>query len=123
LFNEDPAMKTLDRSTLQLALIGCGAELKKIVAPIASIRKQVDEHAADAVDGAPDQGATCQPQPGAESAQRQCWTVFHAKKKGGSAKTAPRRKLSAAARAKLAANCATARAAKAAKAKRMAKAA
>ena len=57
------------------------------------------------------------------AAQRKRWAAFHADQKGGSAKTAPRRKLSAAAKVKLARNLAKARAAKAAKAKRIAAAA
>ena len=54
------------------------------------------------------------------AAQRKRWAAFHAEQKGG---VAPKRMLSAAARAKLAANLAKARVAKAAKAKRIAKAA
>ena len=56
------------------------------------------------------------------AAQRQHWAALHAEK-SGTAKTVRKRKLSAVAKAKLAANLAKARAAKAAKTKRMAKAA
>jgi hypothetical protein len=57
------------------------------------------------------------------AAQRKRWAAFHAEHKSENAKTALKRKLSAATRAKLAVNLVEARAARAAKAKRVANAA
>jgi hypothetical protein len=109
-----------------MALVGYLAERQKIEAAMAAIRKEVDRRAAaPAVDGA--RSAKRVMSPAAKrriaAAQRKRWAAFHADQKGGSAKAAPKRKLSGAARAKLAANLAKARAAKAAKTKRMAAAA
>ena len=118
-------MKQLDRSTLEMALIGYQAELKKIVAAIAAIRKQVDGHvAAPAVDGTrgPKRNMSAAARRRIAAAQRKRWAAFHAEKKG-TAKRAPTRKLSFAAKAKLVANLAKARAAKAARVRRIAKAA
>ena len=119
-------MKHLDRSTLEMALIGYEAELKKIVAAIAAIRKQVDGHAAaPAVDGArrPKRNMSSAARRRIAAAQRKRWAAFHAEKKGGTGKMATKRRLSVAAKARLVPNLAKARAAKAAKTKRMAKAA
>jgi hypothetical protein len=123
LFDEEAVMKLTDRVTLEMALIDYEAERQKIDAAMAAIRKQVDGHAAaPVVDGArrPKRAMSAAARRRIAAAQRKRWAAFHAEKKGGTAKTAPRRKLSAAAKAKLAANLAKARAAKA---KRMAKAA
>jgi hypothetical protein len=87
LFDEEAVMQQTDRLTLEMALIGYEAERQKIEAAMATIRKQVDGHAAA---------------PAVNGARR------------------PKRVMSAAARARLAANLAKARAAKAGKAKRMA---
>jgi hypothetical protein len=119
-------MMKIDRSTLEMALIGCEAERQKIEAAMAAIRKQVNGHAAaPAVDGTRKQkhNMSTAARRRIAAAQRKRWAAFHAEKKSGTAKTAPKRELSAAAKAKLAANLAKARAAKAAKARRMAKAA
>jgi hypothetical protein len=126
LFDEEAVMKSFDRSTLEMALIGYEAERQKIEAAIAAIRKQVDGHAAaPAADGTrrPKRVMSAAAKRRIAAAQRKRWAAFHADQRSGSAKTAPKRKLSAAARAELAANLAKARAAKAAKAKRMARAA
>jgi hypothetical protein len=126
LFDEEAVMQQTDRLTLEMALIGYEAERQKIEAAMAAIRKQVDGHAAaPAVNGArgPKRVMSAADKRRIAAAQRRRWAAFHAEQKGGSAKIEPRRKLSAAAKAKLAANLAKARAAKAAKAKRMAKAA
>jgi hypothetical protein len=119
-------MKSFDRSTLEMALIGYEAERQKIEAAIAAIRKQVDGHgAAPAVSGVlkPKRVMSPAAKRRIAAAQRKRWVAFHAEQKAGAAKTVPKRKLSAAAKAKLAANPAKARAAKAAKVKRIAAAA
>src|SRR5215831_14801701 len=108
-------MKQLDRSTLEMALIGYQAERQKIEAAMAAIRKQVDGHAgAPAVDGTrrPKRIMSAAARRRIAAAQRKRWAAFHADQKGGTAKTAPKGKLSAAAKARLAANLAKARAAK-----------
>jgi hypothetical protein len=108
-------MTQLDRSTLEMALIGYEAERQKIEAAMAAIRQQVDGHAAaPAVDGArrPKRVMPAAAKRRIAAAQPKRWAVFHGKHKSG---IGPRRKLSAAARSKLAANLAKARAAKAAK--------
>jgi hypothetical protein len=118
-------MTQLDQSTLEMALIGYEAERQKIEDTMAAIRKQVDGHpAAPAVDGAPrpKQNMSAAARRRIAAAQRKRWAAFHAER-NETAKGAPRRKLSAVAKGKLAVNLAKARAAKAAKAKRMAKAA
>jgi len=118
-------MKNIDRSTLEMALIGYEAERQKIEAAMAAIRKQVDGHSAGpAVNGpgGPKRVMSAAARRRIAAAQRKRWAAFHADTKE-TAKTAPKRNLSAAAKAKLAANLAKARAAKAAKAKRMARAA
>jgi hypothetical protein len=119
-------MQQTDRLTLEMALIGYEAERQKIEAAMAAIRKQIDGHAvAPAVDGTrrPKRVMSTAAKRRIAAAQRERWAAFQADQKGESVKTTPKRKLSAAARAKLAANLAKARAAKDAKAKRMARAA
>jgi hypothetical protein len=118
-------MKQIDRATLEMALIGYEAERQKIAAAMAAIRKQVDGHvAAPAVSGArkPRRVMSAAARRRIAAAQRKRWAAFYAEQKSGSAKTAPKRKVSAAAKTRLAANLAKARAARAARAKRMAKA-
>jgi hypothetical protein len=119
-------MKSFDRSTLEMALIGYEAERQKIEAAMAAIRQQVDGHAAaPAVDDLrrPKRVMSAAAKRIIAAAQRKRWAAIHAEKKGGSAKTAPKRKLSGAVITKLPANLAKARAAKAVKPKRMAAAA
>jgi hypothetical protein len=119
-------MKLTDRTTLEMALIGYGAERQKIEAAMAAIRKQVNGHTATpAVDGdhRPKRVMSAAAKRRIAAAQRKRWSAFHAEQKGGTTKTGPKRKLSAPARAKLAANLAKARTARAAKTKRVAKAA
>ena len=106
-----------------MALIGYEAERQKIEAAITAIRKQVDGHAAArVVDGAPKpkRNMSAAARRRITAAQRNRWAAFHAEKRGATAKAAPKRRLSTAAKEKLAVNLAKARAAKAAKAKRMA---
>jgi hypothetical protein len=119
-------MKLTDRSTLEMALIGYEAEHQKIEAAIAAIRKQVNGHATvPAVSGArmAKRNMSAAARRRIAAAQRKRWAAFHAEKKSETAKLAPKRKLSGAAKAKVAVNLAKARAAKATKARRLAKAA
>jgi hypothetical protein len=119
LFDEEAAMKQIDRSILEMALIGYEAERQKIEAAMAAIRKQVDGHgAAPTVNGVrrPKRNMSAAARRRIAAAQRKRWAAFHAEKKAGAA---PKRKLSAAVKAKLAANLAKARVAKAAKAKKL----
>jgi hypothetical protein len=104
-------MKLLDRSILEMALMGYEAERQKIEAAMAAVRKQVDGHAvAPAVDGGrrPKQVMSAAARRRIAAAQRKRWAAFLAE--GGTARSAPKRKLSAAAKA-LAANLAKAKAA------------
>jgi hypothetical protein len=122
LFDEEAVMKNIDRATLEMALTGYGAERQRIEAAIAAIRKQVDGHvAAPTSKGArrPKRAMSAAARRRIAAAQRKRWAAFHGERNGGGA---PKRKMSAAAKAELAANLAKARAAKAAKARRMAKA-
>jgi hypothetical protein len=108
-----------------MALIGYQAERQKIEAAMAAIRKQVNGHlTTPAVDGArrPRRNMSAAARRRIAAAQRKRWAAFPAGK-SGTAKAAPKRKMSAAVKANLVANLAKARAAKAARAKRMAKAA
>ena len=76
-------MQQLDRSTLEMALIGYEAERRKIVAAIAAIRKQVDGHAvAPAVDGAlrAKRVMSAAARRRIAAAQRKRWAAFHAEK-------------------------------------------
>ena len=123
-------MKQTERSTLEMALVGYEAERQRIKAAMAAIRRHVVGHvragAALAVVGEarPKRILSAAAKRKMAAAQRRRWAAFHTAQNRGTAKgIAPRRKLSAAARAKLARNLAKARAAKAAKARRMAKAA
>ena len=109
-------MPKLNRSTLEMALIGYLAEAAKIEAAMAGIRKELGVRrpraaAATTVAAAPGKRVLS---PAARKriaqAQKKRWAAFHAKKAG------PRRVMSPATKAKLAANLAKARAAKAAKA-------
>ena len=108
----------LDASTLRAALIGYNAELEKINAHISAIRKQLGGRvtlSAVSVDG---HGAKPKRILSADAikhivdAQKKRWAAFH---KGQKAAAKPKRKISTAAKAKLAANLAKARAARAAK--------
>ena len=115
-------MKQTDRLTLEMALVGFEAELQKIEAAMAAIRKQVNGRATGPVGSKPKRTLSASARRRIAAAQRKRWAAFHAKQKNGVAKTAAKRKLSAAARLKLAKNLAKARAAKVAKTRKMAKA-
>jgi hypothetical protein len=122
-------MKQTDRSTLEMALVGYEAERQRIKAAMAAIRKQVGGHGVGA--SAPEvvgkarrkRILSAAAKRRIAAAQRKRWAAFHADQKGRIKTTAPKRKLSAAAKAKLARNLAKARAAKATKMKRLAAAA
>ena len=115
----------IDRSILDMALMGYQAELDRITAKINEIRRALGS-ANDKGGNVPTRFAR---RPRAKhrlsavarkriaGAQKERWAQFHAKQKAAPAarsKAAPKRKLSADAKAKLAANLAKARAAKAA---------
>jgi hypothetical protein len=119
--------KQIDSSILEMALIGYQAQLLKNEASMTAIRKQLRIHGNGAMAPAKMAGVKAKRILSAAAikriadAQKKRWAAFHAKQKAPTkaAKTAvaPRRKLSPAAKAKLVANLAKARAVKAAKAK------
>jgi hypothetical protein len=106
-----------------MALIGYLAELQKIEEKMSAIRKQLGGRVSitspSFSGGAgPKRQMSAAARKRIAEAQKKRWRAFHAQKKaatGGAKKMAPKRELSPAARAKLAANLAKARAAKAAK--------
>jgi hypothetical protein len=108
-----------------MALVGYAAELQKIEGKITAIRKQLGGRvnttiaATVASNGSgPKRQMSAAARRRIAAAQRKRWRKFRAMQKGKAAtskKTAPKRKLSPAAKAKLVANLAKARAAKAAK--------
>jgi hypothetical protein len=82
-------MKQIDRATLEMALVGYEAERQKIEAAMATIRTQVDGHAAaPAVDGArgPKRAISVAAKRRIAAAQRKRWAAFHAGQRGGTAK-------------------------------------
>jgi hypothetical protein len=108
---------------MEMALIGYEAERQRIKAVMAAIRKQVDGRVAPPAlvgEPKPRRNLSAAAKRRIAAAQRKRWAAFHADQKSGTAKTAPGRKLSAADKAKLTRNLAQARAAKAAKARRIA---
>ena len=110
----------IDQSTLEMALVGYQAELKKIEEAIATIRRQLGGRAArlPAAEGASPRKRTLSAAARRRiaAAQRKRWSAFHASQKADPRRKAgPKRNLSTAARTKLAANLAKARAAKATK--------
>ena len=117
--------RTIDPSILEAALVGYRAELQKIQEKMSAIRKQLGGRVnitapAPAVsDGfRPKRQMSAVGKRRIAEAQKKRWRKFHAKQKAATVtakKAAPKRKLSPATRAKLAANLAKARAAKAAK--------
>jgi hypothetical protein len=126
LFDEEAVMKQIDRSTLEMALIGYEAERQKIEAVMAAIRKQVHGHAAaPAVDGArrPKRVMSAAARRRIAAAQRKRWAVFHAGQKSGTAILHRSGNCRLWPRLSSRRNLTKARAAKAAKVKRMAKAA
>jgi hypothetical protein len=128
LFDKENVMpRMIDTSILQAALLGLQSEKEKIEEAMAAIRKQLGGRGSTAVvttNGTKtrhDMSAAAKKR--IADAQRKRWAAFH-KAKAGAAKpklkatshAAPKRKLSAAAKAKLVTNLAKARAARAAKA-------
>jgi hypothetical protein len=118
--------KKFDPSILEAALVGYQAELQKIDEKLTAIRKQLGGRVnipvltpAVSSDGSrPKRQMSASGKRRIAEAQKKRWRKFHAKQKAASAtpkKAAPKRKLSPARRAALAANLAKARAAKAAK--------
>jgi hypothetical protein len=116
-------MSKIDASTLQAALIGYQAELGRIEASISAIRKQLGVRGNGSLrvittGKARHHQMSVAGRKHIADAQKKRWAVFHAKHKAPAkaAKTvAPKRKLSPAAKAKLVANLAKARAARATK--------
>jgi hypothetical protein len=116
--------KQLDRSVLEMALIGYAEQRRIIEEKIADIQKQLGgrtSHIAASGDGAkPRRKMSAKGKAAIRAAQKKRWAEFHAKaekpaRKVAVKKAAPKRKLSPARKAALVANLAKARAAKAAK--------
>jgi hypothetical protein len=115
-------MNQVDRLTLEMALVGYEAERQKIEATMAALRKQLGGRSAGraAVNGSrPKRVLSAAAKRRIAAGQRKRWAALHAGRNAAKG-TAPKRKLSAAVRARLAKNLVKARAARAAKAKRMA---
>jgi len=113
--------RQLDPETLTMALRAYQAEAQKIDAAMHAIRQRIGGRAGAAVAAPATNGARAKRRISAaalkriSAAQKKRWAAFHAKQKAAKA-VAPKRTLSSAAKAKLVANLAKARAAKAAKA-------
>jgi hypothetical protein len=115
----------IDKSILEMAIIGYEAERQRVDNAIAEIRAQLGHRpvrsAGPAVDGAPRQPRqmSAAAKERIADAQRKRWAAFHAKAgkpaKSAAVTKAPKRTLSPERRAALAANLAKARAARAAK--------
>jgi hypothetical protein len=114
----------IDSSVLEMALVGCKAELQKIVGAMNAISKELGVRRNGAT--APTISDRAKPKrvmsPAARrriaAAQKKRWAAFHAKQKApakAAKKTTAKKKLSPARKAALVANLAKARAAKAAK--------
>jgi hypothetical protein len=118
-------MKETDRLTLEMALVGYEAERQRIEAAMAALRRQIGGRVVGraTVNGSgPKRILSVVARRRIAAAQRKRWAAFHANQNAAT-KTAPKGKLSAVVKAKLARNLAKARAAKAARAKRVAAAA
>jgi hypothetical protein len=117
--------RKFDSATLEMALVGYTAELRKIEEKMTAIRKHLHGRvniataATVASNGSGRKGRmSAAGKRRIAEAQKKRWRKFHAQQEGKvatSKKTASRRKLSPAAKAKLVANLVKARAAKAAK--------
>jgi len=118
-------MADAKREILEMAVIGLESQRSKIEERIAEIQKQLGVRTpkrAVSGDGTkPKRQMSAKGKAAIRAALKKRWDEFHAKagkpaaKKAGVKKAAPKRKLSPDARARLAANLAKARAAKAAK--------
>ncbi len=109
----------VDRTVLEMALVGYEAEVQKVRERIAAITRELGGRTPKAAVSS--DGATRKRKPLSAAAikhirdaQKKRWAAFHAKEGPKAAK--PKRKMSAATKKKLAANLAKARAAKAVKA-------
>ena len=109
----------LDKTVLQMALVGYEAEARKVRERIAAITRELGGRTPKAAVSS--DGATRKRKPLSAAAlkhirdaQKKRWAAFHAEQEPKAAK--PKREMSAATKKKLAANLAKARAAKAAKA-------
>jgi hypothetical protein len=110
--------KHIDYSLLEMALAGYRVEVERIKTAMAAIRKRLEKSAS-----APFTPDRARPKPVLSAsarkriaaAQKKRWSAFRKRKTESATKTAPKRKLSAAAKAKLIENLAKARDAKAAK--------
>jgi hypothetical protein len=114
--------RQVDTYTLEMALIGCHSQLSQITERIREIRKRLGRRAAQG--GAGDMATSFRGKRNLSAAareriaaaQRKRWAAFHEKYGAGAKKPATnRRTFSPEAKAKLAANLAKARAARAAK--------
>ena len=109
-------MTTVDNAILQAALVGYTAELDKINAAMAAIRKQLGVRGTVSTDGdgaKPKHHISAAGRRAIVAAQRKRWAAA----RKAETKVAPKRHMSAARRAALIANLAKARAARAEKAK------
>lgn len=116
-------MPRLDRSTLEMALVGYAEQYRKIETAIAAIRSELGGRSTKAASSISANGAEPKRRLSAAArkrialAQKKRWAAFHAKtgKPAGAKKTEAKRTLSPARKAALVANLAKARAARAAK--------
>jgi len=115
--------KQVDTSTLQMALVGYRAQLTDITAKIRDIRGRLGIRGANSGGGDvagqfhQKRVLSAAARKRIAAAQKRRWAAFHAKSGAGAKQGRAKRTLSPEAKAKLAANLAKARAARAAKAK------
>jgi hypothetical protein len=114
----------MNRAIIEAAIVGFERQKQEIDETIAGLRAQLGGASSGSSHKTTIAGAARTKRvlsPAARkriaAAQKARWAAFHAKQGAPAKKAAPKRKMSPAARAKLAANLAKARAAKAAKAK------
>ena len=114
--------RRIDEATLQAALVGFAVELEKVNQRIAEIQKKLGHRATAPVSvagGKPRRKISAAAIERIRKAQKKRWAAFHRQQKSekpAAKKAAPKKRtLSPEAKAKLAANLAKARAAKAAK--------
>jgi hypothetical protein len=108
-----------DIKLLQMALLGYEAERQRIEQEVARLQKQLGGASAvafTAVSAKPRHRMSSAARKRIGAAQKARWKAFHAKEGGPARKTASKRELSPETKAKLVANLAKARAARAAKA-------
>jgi len=110
----------MDNSILEMALVGYEAEVQRIEIAMAGIRSQLGVRSNGAsskatAEAKPRRHMSASGKRRVALAQKRRWAAFHAKQSSPAPKTAAKRKMSPAAKAKLVANLKKARAAKAAK--------